>query len=108
MRKLKFLTLALFFSMTSLFASEKIENLNADIREQIVQLLDDAKIEIEQDYKMDVTFTFNSYGEIVVLNVNSDKKEIRKFIRENVNYKKLQNPGNINEKYTMPIFIKAT
>jgi hypothetical protein len=107
MRKLKFLTLALFFSMTSLFASEKINKANTDIREQIVQLLDDAKFELKEDYKMYLTFTFNSNGEIVVLNVTSSNKEIKDFIRNNINYKKLENPGIINETYTMPIHLKA-
>ena len=108
MRKLKFLTLALLFSMTSLFASERTDNLNADIRTQIVELLDNAKFEIEEDYKMDFTFTFNSNGEIVVLNVNSNSKEIKDFIRKNVNSKKILNPGIKNEKYTMPIYVKAS
>jgi ribosomal protein S17E len=108
MKKLKFLTLALFFSMTSLFASEKIDNLDAEIREQVVQLFDDAKFKIEEDFKMDFTFTFNSNGEIVVLNVNSKSKEIINYIRKNVNNKKLINPGVKNEKYTLPIYVKAS
>ena len=107
MKKLQFLTKALFFSMTSLFAAEKLDNLNTDIREQVVQLLNDAKFEIEQDYKMEFTFTFNSNVEIVVLDVNSRNKEIIECIRENINYKKLQNPEVKNEKYTMPIHVKA-
>ena len=107
MRKLKFLTLALFFSMTSLFASEKLDNLNTEIRDQIVKLLDDAKFKIEEDYKMDFTFTFNSRGEIVVLDVNTNREDIKEYIRKNVNYVKLQSPGVKNEKYTIPINVKA-
>lgn len=107
MKKLQFLTLALLFSMTSLFASEKMDNLDADIRQQVVQLLNDAKFELEQDYKMEFTFTFNSKGEIVVLDVDSRNKQIIEYIRENINYKTLDNPGVKDKKYVMPIYVKT-
>ena len=107
MKKLQFLTLALFFSMTSLFASEKMDKLDADIRQQVVQLMGNVEFETKEDYKMNFTFTFNTEGEIVVLDVNTRNKEIIKFIRENINNKTIENPGVINKKYVMPIYVKT-
>lgn len=72
-----------------------------------MKLLDDAKFEIKENYKTHFTFTFNSDGEIVVLDVNSNRKDIKEYIRKNINKKKLENPGVKNQKYTMPIIVKA-
>jgi len=107
MRKLKLLTVAFLFSMTTLFASEKIDDTNTAIRDQIVQLLDNAQFESVKDFNVEFTFTFSSDGEIVVLNVNSDRIDVIDYIRNNVNYKKLNSPGIKGEKYTVPIKVKA-
>lgn len=110
MRNLKLLTVAFLLGMTSLFASDNIDNPNTEIRVQIVKLLDDAKLEVEfsgeTNFIVNFSFTFNSKGEIVVLNVDSKREDIKDFIRKNVNYKKLPSPGVQNEIYKMPINVK--
>ena len=103
MRKLKLLAVAFLLSITTLFASENIDDTNTGIRDQIIQLLDNAQFESEKDFNVEFTFTFNSDGEIVVLNVNSSRKDVKDYIRNNVNYKKINSPGIKNEKYTLPI-----
>jgi len=105
MKKVKLFTVAFLFGMTTLFASENIEDIK-EIRNQVEELFDDAKFEIEEDFKVDFTFTFNQKGEIVVLKVDSSRQDIRDYIRENVNYKKFENPGIQNQKYKMPINLK--
>ena len=109
MRKLKLFTVAFALGMTSLFASENIEDLNKEIRYQVVELLSAAEFETDKDVNINLTFTFNSYGEIVVLNIASDSmnKDVKEFIRDNVNYKKIQNPGLENQNYSLPINVKA-
>jgi len=107
MRKLKLLAVAFLLSITTLFASENIDDTNTGIRDQIIQLLDNAQFESEKDFNIEFTFTFNSDGEIVVLNVNSSRKDVKDYIRNNVNYKKINSPGIKNEKYTLPIKVKT-
>ena len=106
MKKLKLFTLALFLGMTSLFALENIEDENKEIRNQVVNLFDDAKFEAEKDFRVNFTFTFNTKGEIVVLNVDSSRKDIKDYIRKNVNNMKLETPGIQNHIYKIPITVK--
>ena len=75
MRKLKLVAVALLFSMTNLFASENLEKANTEIRNQIVNLFDDAKFIAESDFKVNFSFTFNANGEIIVLNVDSTRAD---------------------------------
>lgn len=107
MRKLKLLTLALVIGATSLFASEKTENINTEIRDQVVNLFDRAKFETKEGFKVEFTFTFNTNGEIVVLNLDSNREDIKDYIRKNVNYKKIQKPGIKDRIYKMPINVKV-
>jgi hypothetical protein len=104
MKNLKLFAVALF-GMTTLFASEGIED-RKEIRNQVVDLFDNAKFETEKDFKIDFTFTFNQKGEIVVLKIDSSRKDIKDYIRKNVNYKKIENPGTQNQIYSMPIKVK--
>ena len=104
MKNLKLFAVALF-GMTTLFASEGIED-RKEIRNQVVDLFDDAKFETKKDFKIDFTFTFNQNGEIVVLKVGSSREDIKDYIRKNVNYKKIENPGTQNQIYNMPIKVK--
>lgn len=108
MKKLKLLTVVLAFGMTSLFASENIEDVNKEIRKQVVSLFDDAKFETEKDFRVYFSFTFNGNGEIVVLSADSNRNDIKNYLRKNVNSKKIQNPGIINQIYKIPIAIKIT
>ena len=106
MKTLKLFTVAFLLGMTTLIASENIEDVK-EIRNQVVDLFDNAKFETDKDFKVDFTFTFNQKGEIVVLTVDSSRQDIRDYIRKNVNYKKIQNPGIQNQKYRMPIKVKV-
>jgi len=92
--------------MTSLFASENIEDENKEIRNQVVNLFDDAKFEAEKYFRVNFTFTFNTKGEIVVLKVDSSRNGIKDYIRKNVNNIKLETPGTQNHIYKMPITVK--
>lgn len=109
MRKLRLITLIAILGTTGLFASEKIEmNNNSEIRNQLVSLLDKAKFETVEDFTIEFTFTFNSQGEIVVLSLNSVRSDVKEFVREHINYKKIENPGLKDMIYTMPVKVKAS
>ena len=107
MRKFKLLALALVIGAAGLFASNAEKGVvpKEEIRSQIVKLLKAPNFAVENEMTVNITFTFSSEGEIVVLDVASRNRTILKFIRENLNYKKFQNPGEREKIYTMPLKI---
>ena len=108
MRKFKLLALALVISTTSLFASDFNDSDTKDVmRNQIVKLLNTPNFTINNDIEVNITFTFSSEGEIVILSVDSKNQDILKYIRENLNNKKIENPGKWDKHYSMPIKVKS-
>ncbi|WP_111707278.1 hypothetical protein [Lutibacter citreus] len=108
MNKFKLLTIALFLGSASLFASTIINPVVSkdEIRKQIVELVASSTGSVENEIVVDVTFTFSTEGEIVVKKLSTRDKHVLKFVRENLNGKKIANPGRANRNYTMPIIIK--
>ena len=105
MKKLKLFALALIISTSSLFAINvnSIENPKSEIRTQIVKLLKSPDFKIEQELNVTLTFTFSSEGEIVVLNVDSNDTQVLNFIRQHLNYHKIENPGEKDKIYKMQL-----
>jgi len=110
MKKFKLLALALVISTAGLFAAntENPENLNKELRTQIVKLLQTPDFVIEKDITVTLKFTFSSEGEIVVLCPGCENKDIVAYIRKNLNYKKFDTPGEKDKIYTMPLKLKAS
>ena len=108
MNKFKLLAIALVLGTTSLFANNIInpEVSKDEIRQQIIELVQDSQNTIDSQITVNVTFTFSTSGEIVVKKVDSSDKEVLAFIRKNINSKVLENPGRANRNFTMPIVIK--
>lgn len=108
MKKVKLLIVAFVVSTMSLFANEGENPVVSkdEIRAQIIELLQNINTNVSSEIVVDVTFTFNTEGEIVVLKVQSDNKEVLGFIRTNLNGKKLENPGKVKREYTMPINVR--
>ena len=98
MNKFKLLAIVLVMGVTSLFANSNIDpDVSKDeIRKQIIELVDNTTTVFEKEIIVYVTFTFNTEGEIIVLNVNSKDKDVLSFIRKNLNNKKLEKPGRVN------------
>ena len=109
MRKFKLMALALVIGTASLFAAngEDLKEPTKKIRAQIVSLLHAPDFTVENETTVNLTFTFSSEGEVVVLNVDSKDKNVLNYIRKNLNYKKIENPGERDKLYTMPIKITA-
>jgi len=110
MRKFKILALALVIGTTSLFATnaENLADGKKEIRTQIESLVQAADFKVERDVTVNITFTFSSDGEIVVLKVDCKDCKVLDFLRKNLNYKKIENPGVANKLYTIPLKLKAT
>jgi hypothetical protein len=109
MRKFKLLALALVIGTASLFATNEDEpsKVKKELRNQIVSLLETPDFKVDQDAIVNITFTFSSQGEIVVLKVGCDNCDILDYVRENLNYKKIENPGVANKLYVLPLKLKA-
>ena len=108
MNKFRLLAIALVLGTTSLLANTIInpEVSRDEIRKQIVELVGNSKVSIDDITTVNVTFTFSSEGEIVVLKVDSKDEQVLSFVRENLNSKKLEKPARANRYFTMPISIK--
>ncbi len=107
MRKFKLLALALVIGTASLFAANAGESdvPKEEIRDQIVELLKTPDFTIYNEMTVNITFTFSSEGEIVVLSVDSKNRDVLNFIRKNLNYQKIDNPGERDKLYSMPLKI---
>lgn len=107
MRKLKLLALALVIGTVSSFAfnSEDPGAPKEEIRSQIVKMLQSPDFAVDKEMNVEISFTFSSEGEIVVLSVNSTNRNVLNYVRKNLNYKKIQNPGERDKLYTMPLKI---
>ncbi len=100
--------LALVIGTASLFATNvDPDDRKKDMRNQIVKLLQTPNFSVDNDIDVTITFTFSSKGEIVVLGVDSNDGEVLNYIRENLNYKKIQNPGERDKLYSMPLKVKS-
>jgi len=104
MKKLMLMALALVIGTTTLFATNvDLGDSKKELRNQIVKLLDTPSFAVENDVNVEITFTFSSDGEIVVLSVASKDRDLLKYVRRNLNHKKIQNPGEWNKLYSMPL-----
>ena len=108
MKKFMLLALATVIGTASLFAT----NVNPDdskkeMRTQIVELLNTPSFGVKNDVNVEIIFTFSSEGEIVVLNVDSSDHDILKYVRKNLNYQKIQNPGERDKLYSLPLKMQA-
>jgi hypothetical protein len=111
MKKFKLLALAFVIGTASLFATngengETPEKPKKEIRTQLVQLLDSPKFVVQNEMNVTIIFTFNSEGKIVVLSVNSKDSDILNYIRKNLNGQTIQNPGERDKLYSMPLKVK--
>jgi hypothetical protein len=108
MKNFKVLVIVFLFGTMGLFANniENPKGSSDDIRSQIIELLGPENSILSAETYVNIIFTFSTEGEIVVLKVESTDKEVLAFIRENLNYKKIENPGKVNKEYMMPISVK--
>ena len=105
MRKFKLFAIAMLIGTAGLFATE-LENSNMPkegMRSEIVQLLKAPEFTVPTDINVTITFTFSSEGELVVLGVDSKNSDVLNYIRKNLNYKKIDNPGKRDKLYSMPL-----
>lgn len=113
MKNFKILAIVMLFATTGVFASSMTNLVDTpdvpvkEIRSQIVDLLNDVNFRANQDMIVQIKFTFNSVGELIVLRVDTRHQDVLNFVREHINQKKIANPGKRNKIYSMPLKIKG-
>lgn len=108
MKKFKLLALALVFGTMSLFATTTngVPDIPLKvIRSQITSLFAAPDFTIEEDISVNIFFTFDSQGKIIVLSVVSRDKDVLNYVYETLNHKKIETPGEMNEVFKLPLKI---
>ena len=109
MKKLKLLAFALLIGTAGMVASETSKNdvEKPTIGTQIENLLNYTEFTFDNTSEVQITFTFNSEGEIVVLKVNSTDSEVLNYIRKNLNGKTIKNPGERDKHYNLSLKLQV-
>jgi len=107
MKKLMLTALALVITTTTLFATNATpDDDSKNIRSQIIQLMDAPDFSVNEDTTVLITFTFDSEGEIIVLSVDSKDREVLNYVRENLNHKAIENPGERDKLYSFQLKVQ--
>jgi len=104
--KLFIATVALVFTANIALANEEPVKPSAELRSELVQLIgNNHSFELKaQESTVEVIFTVNSSGEVIVISVLSDHPGAERHVKNRINYKKVSHrtskPG---EMYLMPV-----
>ncbi len=95
-------------------AADKPVKPNASLRNEIVNLLgNNLTYErtynlTENEFTVEVIFTVNSQGEVIILDANAPNKRIEKIIKKKLNYKKVSfRTTKKGEIYLLPLIVKC-
>jgi len=110
MKKLNVLLLAVAFTVSSVLSASttptKADRPANPLSEQISDLLKDPIFEIEDEVMAEVTFMVNDQQEIVVLTVGTENTTVESFIKNRLNYQKVEN-AQMGTAYEIPVRIVA-
>lgn len=107
MKKIMFTAITLVIVTTTLLATNINPNdSEKNISTQILKLLDTPDFNIIEEVTINIIFTFNSVGEIIVLSVDSKDSDVLNYIREFLNHKVILNPGKRDKIYSIPLTVK--
>lgn len=87
MRKLLLFVLPLLLSVNTFGTNENPEK--AEMRSAIVKLLGKTNFTVEKEFSTTVAFIINKKGEIVILDIECSNTKICSFIKQKLNYKKV-------------------
>lgn len=90
MKKLKIITAIIIICTSSLFASRTniIDFKKEDIKEQVSELFETSKQIVEKGMVLNMLFSFDSDGDLVVYKVTDKKKYLRSDELEDTNHRK--------------------
>ena len=91
------------FSTTILSASVNPVDSKDSTSAEISKLLQDPGFVLEVETTAIVTFIVNNENEIVVLSVDSENELVERFIKQRLNYKKLETSAKQGKEYVVPV-----
>ncbi|WP_299709590.1 hypothetical protein [uncultured Tenacibaculum sp.] len=96
---------SLAFANNSIRPSKKVKQ---ELRTEIIKLLSSDRPEVNSDLTTTVDFMINDKNEIVIVDIQSDIKEIKAYVKRKLNYKTINaNDVNKGKVYQLPItFVK--
>lgn len=108
MKKLSLAFVAVLLLSVNAFAITPNSNVPKPLSSQIQTMLANSGIALDKDLTGQVRFTVNQEGQIVVLSIDTESKALEGFVKNRLNYKKL-NLSKIEEGklYTVPVRITA-
>lgn len=109
MRKISLVFLAAaLLSTGNLLATTPGTDPSKSLSAQIGELLEDNRLEVEQDLKATVLFTLNEQGEIVVFSVDTEDEALEKWVKARLNYEKVElDQHTAGKMYKVPVRIEA-
>ncbi|MAN58945.1 MAG: hypothetical protein CMC08_03820 [Flavobacteriaceae bacterium] len=110
MKKLQvfLLALGLFVGTGTVMASEVLPvPMSPESTQEISKLLKNPKFTVADDCRATVEFVMNKHGEMVILTVDAEDKQLEKFLISRLNYQTLESPLEIGKTYTLPIKLVA-
>lgn len=81
---------------------------STSICKEIGSLLNDHTLKADHMLSANVTFIVNKNNEIVVLEVDTDQKEIEYYVKARLNYKKLTTNAKKGIHYFLPVKLEAS
>jgi hypothetical protein len=106
MKKFKLLALALAIGTMNLFATatNEVPDIPAKvIGTQISSLFTSPDFTVDEDLSVNILFTFDSEGKIIVLKVDSKDEAVINYVKMSMNHKTVEIPGEMNRVFTLPL-----
>ena len=101
------LVLAITFGSAVSANTLSIEKDPTSLNEKITKLLKNPSLNLDHEINANVTFMFNKNSEIVVLAVDCDCKQTSNYIKNRLNYKKLDvSVEDLNKTFVVPVKIE--
>lgn len=110
MRTIKSIVLAVALLVgTAVYATNPVvKKINKiDATQEIAQMLQNPDFELPHDTKAQVTLRVNKEGELVVLDVDTESTLVESFIKNRLNYQKLENSLEQGKDYMLPVVITS-
>ncbi|NKI26271.1 hypothetical protein HCG49_06825 [Arenibacter sp. 6A1] len=96
-----FLLLTLFFAISNVQANDLVKpHPKKELNDRISELLQDHQLTIQgESVSAKVLFTFNKEQEVVVLSVETNYEPMEAFLKDRLNYRKVDAPKDMGSQF---------
>ena len=74
---------------------------------ELKKMLNNPEFVVENDMQAEVLFTINEDKEIIVLSVDTDNREVERYVFDRLSYEALDSDLEVGKQYIVPIKIKS-